>query len=72
MVKIVENLIANMEGISEDFVLYDPKTSDKVSTKSSKRVTSKKCIVFVVGGASYNEALAMSELAARLKHTVLT
>ncbi|BAM42280.1 vesicle transport protein [Theileria orientalis strain Shintoku] len=71
MVKIVENLIANMEGISEDFVLYDPKTSDKVSTKSNKRVTSKKCIVFVVGGASYNEALAMSELAARLKHTIL-
>ncbi|KAF5153220.1 Sec1 family protein [Theileria parva strain Muguga] len=71
IVKIVEDLINNSESISEDFVFFDPKTSDTPVTKSTKRITSKKCFVFVVGGASYNESLAIADLASKLKHTMI-
>uniref|UniRef100_A0A3B0NJR8 Vesicle transport (Sec1 family) protein, putative n=1 Tax=Theileria annulata TaxID=5874 RepID=A0A3B0NJR8_THEAN len=71
IVKIVEDLINNSESISDDFVLFDPKTSDAPNTKSNKRITCKKCFIFIVGGASYNEALAISELSTKLKHTLI-
>ncbi|AFZ81111.1 Sec1 family domain-containing protein [Theileria equi strain WA] len=71
IVNLVEKLINNMEDISDDFVSYDPKVSENVIYKQNKRVTSRRCIVFVVGGASYNEAIAMTELAAKIKQTII-
>lgn len=71
IVNLVEKLINNADDMADDFVLYDPKTSENVLYKQNKRVLHKKCIVFVVGGASHNEAIAMAELAAKIKHTII-
>lgn len=71
VVNILENLLNNSEAVSQEFTYYDPKTSGQVLAPTVKRSPSRKCVVFIVGGGSYNEATMLQEMAARTKHSIL-
>ncbi|GIX64462.1 Sec1 family protein, putative [Babesia caballi] len=71
IVSVLENLLSNVDAVSEEFAYYDPKTSESVLAPSVRRATARRCVVFVVGGGSYNEAAMLQELAARTKYSIL-
>lgn len=71
VVNIVENLLTNSEGISQEFAFYDPKASGSVLGPGTRRQAAKRSVVFLVGGGSYNEATMLQEMASRTKHSIL-
>ncbi|KAK1442743.1 Sec1 like protein [Babesia gibsoni] len=71
VVNIVENLLNNSEAVAQEFAYYDPKTSENVIVPNAKRTAAKKCVVFIVGGGSFNESTLLQEMATRTKYSVL-
>ncbi|GFE54645.1 Sec1 family protein [Babesia ovis] len=71
LVSVLENLLNNSDAVVQEFAYFDPKTSDKMLPQSVRRTTSRRCIVFVMGGGSYNESVALQEFASRSKYSII-
>ncbi|EDO06292.1 Sec1 family protein [Babesia bovis T2Bo] len=71
IVGILENLLGNSDKVAGEFSYFDPKTSDTALPTGTKRSTARRCIVFVVGGGSYNESLAIQDYSQRSKYSLL-
>ncbi|GBE61593.1 Sec1 family protein [Babesia ovata] len=71
VVSVLESLLNNPEAISNEFAYYDPRASESALAPSVRRSTSRKCVLFVVGGGSYNEAVALQDLASRSKYSII-
>ncbi|ORM40708.1 Protein sly1 [Babesia sp. Xinjiang] len=71
IVNIVDNFLSNTDVVSDEFAYYDPKTSESVIAPSVRRANSRRCVVFVVGGGSYNESVALQDYATRSKYSIV-